>query len=120
MLIELRDVDSLPLVTALGPDDYVVSDAVGSRFIAQLAEQPARRAVLLALYGDDGPVLRTERAGRLDVTGVRTAADLFAATYEAGAIAVGWMTGPERVLRLNPPASTAIELDPDDLVVLVG
>ena len=45
--------------TADGPDDFVVSDAIASSMIAQLAEQPERRSVLLRLYAGTGPGVGT-------------------------------------------------------------
>lgn len=122
MLFELRDVDSVPLVTSSSPDDYVISDAVGSSFIAQLAEQPERRAVLLALYADDGASLRTERADRLGVVGNQTAGQIYATCAAAGVIAVGWLAsgGATGDLTLNAHVDVEVTLAPDDFVVIVG
>ena len=58
VVVELLDVDNVSLATAQGADDYLVSDAIGSRFMAQLAEQPDRRAVFLSLYAASGPSVR--------------------------------------------------------------
>ena len=58
VVVQLLDVDSADLAPPTGPDDFVISDAIGSRLIAQMADQPARRSVLLRLYSGDGSAIQ--------------------------------------------------------------
>ncbi len=69
LVVELRDVDSIALVQLPGADDYVVSEAIASRFIAQLAEQPERRAVFLELYHPSTSTLRIDDVDELGLVG---------------------------------------------------
>jgi Trk K+ transport system NAD-binding subunit len=79
IVVELLDVDNVPLAELSGPDDHLVSQAVGSQFIAQLAEQPERRAVFLQLYAADGPSLHLVPAADLGLAGDLGTADNVAA-----------------------------------------
>jgi hypothetical protein len=118
----VRDVDSIPLVELTGPDDYLVSDTVASQFIAQLADLPERRAVLLELYFSSGPSLRVEPVDELGLVGEFEAAVIFATLYDAGKIAIGWRRAAARggVLSLNPRSDVRVELLPGDSIVSIG
>lgn len=120
LVIELQDVDSVALAEMPGKDDYVVSDALGSRFIAQLAEQPERRAVLLSIAGGLGPSLRIEPAARLGLHGEYSSAEICEAAYDAGVIAVGWMAGGGDELVLNAANEHRVRLESDDSVIVIG
>ena len=50
LVVQMLDDDHADLAVLTGPDDLLISSALGSQFIAQLIEQPERRAALLALY----------------------------------------------------------------------
>jgi hypothetical protein len=121
-VVELLDVDNVPLAELSGPDDHLVSQAVGSQFIAQLAEQPERRAVFLQLYAADGPSLHLVPAADLGLAGELGTADIVAAAYSAGLLAIGWRRsdahGGEMVL--NPHESHRVHLGAGDEVVVVG
>ena len=122
LVVELRDVDSLPLVDLPGPDDYVVSDASASRFIAQLAEQPERRRVFLELYDPSTSTLRIDTVDELGLVGEFEVRALWSAAYERGLIAIGWRRrahgGGEFVL--NARSTDRVELRPGDQLVSVG
>jgi hypothetical protein len=122
VVVEILDVDDLPLARVSGADDYLVSQATGSQFIAQLAEQPERRAVYLELYAVDGPTIHLVPADRLQLVGEHTTAEVVAATYDAGFVAIGWRRANARggELTLNPRLDTSVRLEPDDEVVVIG
>jgi len=121
LVVELLDVDHIPLAEVSG-DDYLVSPAIADHLLAQLADSPRRRPVLLQLYGGDGPSLDLVPAERLGLTGETTAAGIFAAAYAAGLLAIGW----RRSIRdgggliLNPHRSEKVALHPGDQVVVIG
>jgi hypothetical protein len=119
--VELRDAANRSLGD-FGPDDDVISQAIGTQFLAQLAEQPDRRNVLLALYATDGPSIRLVTADRFGLDGQFLAADVFARASRSGFVAIGWRrrtaSGPELVL--NPSSDRVVVLDRHDQLVVVG
>ncbi len=121
LVAQLLDVDSAPLANLTGIDDGIISQAIGSQFLAQLVDEPARRPVLLALYHDEGASLHLVPSGDLGVTGLATAGDVYDAAYRRGAVAIGWRTAAARgsTLVINPAEGTRAELDADDQVVVL-
>jgi Trk K+ transport system NAD-binding subunit len=122
LVVELREVDSIPLVDLPGADDYVMSDAVASKFIAQLADQPDRREVFLELYDPSTSTLRIDDVVELGLVGEFDVRSLWTAAYEQGLIAIGWRHSIERggEFVLNAPATDRVELRPGDQLVSVG
>jgi hypothetical protein len=76
VIVELRDADNVDLARQSGADEYIVSDAIAGRFMAQLAEQPERRLVFLALYASAGPSLRLVTAEDLALVGTVSFGDV--------------------------------------------
>jgi Trk K+ transport system NAD-binding subunit len=118
ILVELLDADNAELVRMTDPNDRVISDALTSRLLVQLAEEPRRRAILLQIYAPGGPSLRLVPVRDLGVVGDVSCGDIIAAAYAAGLLALGWRTGAE--LRLNAPVSDRVTLGGDDHIVVVG
>ena len=118
LIVELLDVQNVELARVMGADDYVVSDAIASRLIAQVAEQPARRAVLRSLYSTEGASVRLAPAGDFGLSGQVTFADIIAAVYAKGQLALGWRRDREVVL--NPRASEHVELTEGDQIVIIA
>ena len=122
LVVELREVESIPLVDLPGVDDYVVSDALASKFIAQLADQPDRRQVFLELYDPSTSTLRIDDVAELGLVGEFDVRTLWSAAYEQGVIAIGWRHSAERggEFVLNAPTTDRVELRPGDQLVSVG
>lgn len=122
VLIELRDTSNADLAAPIGPDDFVVSDALASSMLAQLAEQPERRAVLLRLYGDRRPGIGTIDPAILGLTGVAEFHVIARLAYDAGFIAIGWSVAMERGgdVVLNPDATAEVHLASGDRIVVIG
>ena len=118
LVVELLDVQNVELARVMGADDYVVSDAIASRLIAQVAEQPARRAVLKSLYATEGASVRLARAEGFGLRGQVTFADIIAAVFAQGQLAIGWRRNREVVL--NPRTSEQVELTEGDQVVIIA
>ncbi len=118
LVVELLDAANIDLARVTGADDYVVSDAISSRLMTQLAEQPQRRAILLSLYAATGASVHLVAAGELGLTGDVGFDDVIATSYASGLLAFGWRRGDEVVL--NPRLSASVRLDEGDQIVVVG
>jgi hypothetical protein len=122
LVVELADSQSVELARTTGADDYIVSHAIASRIIAQLAEQPERRAILLSLYTGDGPSVRLVQASNLGLTGEVGWDEIIATAYASGLLAIGSHrirdVGHELVL--NPTDSNTVFLEAGDQLVVIG
>ena len=119
-VVQLLDDNHADLAVLTGPDDFLISSALGSQLIAQLIEQPERRAVLLALYGGDEASIRMIRCSRLDLVGTHTMEEIVAAAYAAGVLAIGWRHTADGSVVLNADADASVTLTSDDELVVVG
>ncbi len=120
LVVQMLDDDHADLAVLTGPDDFLVSAALGSQFIAQLIEQPERRAVLLELYGGDEASIRMIRCDRLGLAGTHTMDEIVAAAYATGVLAIGWRRTADGSVVLNADTGTSVTLDDDDEVIVVG
>ncbi len=122
VVVELLDVDNVELARLPGADDFLVSQAIGSQFIAQLAEQPERRPVFLDLYAPDGPSIHLVPIERLGLAGELSAGDVYDVAAAAGVVALGWRRAMERGgdLTLNPHVTRRVRLEPGDQIVVIG
>jgi hypothetical protein len=122
IIAELLDVENVDLALLTGADDYVVSDAITSRLMTQLADQPERRAVLRELYGPTGSSIHLVGASELGLVGQCEWNEIVVAAYSSGLLAIGWrLAGPaggDPVL--NPDGSDRVVLADDDHVVVIG
>jgi hypothetical protein len=120
LVVQLLDDDHVDLAALPGPDDLLISAALGSQFIAQLIEQPERRDVLLALYGGDDASIRLVRCDRFDLVGTFTMGQVVARAYDAGVLAIGWRCAADGGVVLNARVETSVTLGDDDELVVVG
>ena len=118
VIVELLDADDDPLARAWGATEVMVTPTMASRLIAQLADQPERRAVYLALYANGGPSIHLVPAQDLGLAGDVTMDEVARASVERGVLAVGWRRSG--VTTLNPVEGEQIRLDPGDQIVVVG
>ena len=84
LVVHLLGEEHADLADLTGPDDFLISAALGSQLIAQLIEQPERRDVLLELYGGGDASIRMIQCDRLDLVGTFTTADIVARSYAVG------------------------------------
>ncbi|RLE26175.1 MAG: hypothetical protein DRJ50_01450 [Actinobacteria bacterium] len=117
LIVELLDAESVDLAMTSGADDFVVSNAIASRFMTQLAELPERRTVLLHLYDTDRPSFDLIDAHTLGVTGEVEFHELVRATYSVGLLAIGWRC--DREVTLNPAATDRVNLGAADQVIVI-
>ncbi|MFW2380975.1 MAG: CASTOR/POLLUX-related putative ion channel, partial [Acidimicrobiales bacterium] len=94
VVAELLNADNVELARVTGADDFVVSDAVASRLIAQMAEQPERRLVLQNLYSGEDSGIHLVGSEELGLVGSRRFQDIVTTAYAAGLLAIGWRRGP--------------------------
>jgi Trk K+ transport system NAD-binding subunit len=122
IIVELLDADNVDLARVTGADDYVVSDAVISRLMAQLAEQPERRPILLSLYAGDGSSLHLIPAEDIGLSGDVRFEGIVAAAYTYGLLALGWRSPDERggKVVLNPDNDEQVPLLGGDQIVVIG
>ncbi len=106
MVVQLLDDEVADLAVLRGPDDFLISPALGGQFIAQLIEQPERRAALLALYGGDDASIRMIRCDRMGLVGTFTMNELVTAAFEAGVLAIGWRRTADGSVVLNADGFT--------------
>ncbi len=122
ILVELLDADNVDLPRGTSADDYVISDAIVSRMMTQVAEQPERRPILFSLYASEGPSIHLVSATDLGLQGEVGFDEIIASAYSKRLVAIGWRRSslPDRELVLNPPTSRRIGLHAEDHVVVVG
>ena len=122
VVVELLDAGNIDLAPKHGSDDLVISDAIASSMIAQLAEMPERRPVLLQLYAGSGTGIGAIDPEALSIPDVTTFATVARSAYARDLIAIGWSRGPAHgdALTLNPRDDDPIELVPGDKIVVIG
>lgn len=112
------DLGNASLAQVRASDDVLVTPAMASRLVAQLTDQPDRRAVFLALYATDGPTIHLVDAGRLGLSGEVTTRQIVESATASGLVAIGWRRAGE--LALNPDESQQVDLAADDQIVVIG
>jgi hypothetical protein len=122
IIVELLDVDSVELARTGGADDFVVSDAIASRLMTQLAEQPERRPVFLQLYTGEGPTLRMVDLEMLELESPVDFGTIVDAADDLGWLAIGWRTSVARggEVVLNPSTTAQIDFAAGDQLVVVA
>ena len=119
VIVELRDADNVDLARLSGADDYIVSDAIAGRLMAQLAEQPELRPVFLALYAPTGPSRRLVTAESLGLARTGTFGEVVTVTQAVGMLAIGWRPASGGNPILAPEVSRTIDLDPEDQIIVI-
>ncbi len=122
VVLELRDAAHADLVELPGADDLVISDALGSQFLAQLVDQPLRRDILLTLYAGDRASLRLVPCEQFELVGEWQVDQVVARAAAFGLLAVGWRRSVDRggEVALNPRLDSVVRLDDGDSLVVIG
>jgi Castor and Pollux, part of voltage-gated ion channel/Calcium-activated potassium channel slowpoke-like RCK domain len=122
LVVELTDPGNSRLADVRGVDEVIVTPAMASRILAQLVDDPTRRAVYLALYATGGSSLHLVEAERLDLRGTVTMRDIVVSAAAHGVLAIGWRRSGESggELVLNPSADRRLDLASGDDIVVVG
>ncbi len=120
IIAQLLDQRHVELATATGVDDFIVSDALASLMLAQLSERRELAAVFDDLFDPDGSALELRPApGFVDDVEV-TYGELVAAGIAGAASVLGWRTGADGEVVINPPKSRTVRLAPGDDVLVIG
>jgi hypothetical protein len=101
-------------------DDVIISDELSSLMIAQVSERMERHRVFDELF-DAGGTFASLRPAPHYVDGAPTTfAAIVAAASRRGESALGWRTGADGAVVVNPPKSAEVALGPDDQVLVLG
>lgn len=123
IVVELLDEDSIELARTSGADDFVVSDAIASCLMTQLADEPGRRAVLESLQSAAEPSFDLIDASVLGIdTGTEIAfGSIIETAYSYGWLALGWRRSIDRggESTLNPEVTDVVELGDGDQIIVV-
>ncbi|HUR49209.1 MAG TPA: NAD-binding protein [Acidimicrobiales bacterium] len=120
IVAELLDQRNLVLADPDGVDDLIVSNALSSLLMAQLAEHADLEAVFDDLFDAEGAVLEMRPAAELVGAGPTRFADVVAAGGATGASVLGYRIGATGAVVMNPAKTEQVALGPDDHVVLIS
>jgi voltage-gated potassium channel Kch len=125
VVAEILDSRDVELAQATGADDFIVSDALSSYMMAQLAENPALDEVFTDLFDAEGSAIGVKPADwyvRPDVP--VPFARITAAARARSEVALGYRLAPtserESEVVVNPAKSDLVTLGADDRVVVIG
>ena len=120
IVAELLDQRNLALADPAGVDDLIVSNALSSLLMAQLAEHAGLQAVFDDLFDADGAVLEMRPATELISAGSFPFSSVVAAGAAAGGSVLGYRRGASGEVVLNPAKSEAVTLGAEDQVVMIS
>jgi hypothetical protein len=118
IVAELVDQRNLQIATPVGIDDLIVSDALASLTMAQLAEHAELLAVFEDLFDPKGPVISMIPAETLVPSETTDYATVVAAASAVGASAFG-VRRPGGDVVMNPPKSARMTLGVGDQVIVI-
>lgn len=128
VVTEVMQSSAVDLAQVAQPDDFIVSQRLVSLLIAQLAEDPRRKAVLHELLGSGGAQVRLFPAEDCQLIGRYTYAAIIDHMRPMGVIVLGWRARsygdhPAALsggMRVNPAKEEFVELaEGDHLILLV-
>ena len=120
IVAELLDQRNLVLADTEGVDDLIVSNALSSLVMAQLAERADLEAVFDDLFDAQGAVIDMCPATDLVEPGSYPFGAVVTTGISAGASVFGYRRGASGKVVLNPPKSEKITLGADDHVVMIS
>jgi hypothetical protein len=123
VIAEIKHVENIALADMRGSDDFVISDAIASQLVVQLAEQPQRQAVFLELYAPQSPSIHLVPADRLGLNGPIQVSTIYETAYRVGLLAIGWRpshAAHQSDIVLNPHPSQQVTLEPADQIIVIA
>jgi Trk K+ transport system NAD-binding subunit len=120
IVAELLDQRNLAIAAPVGVDDLIVSDALASLMIAQLAERAELQAVFDDLFDAEGAVVELRPAGTIVPATPLPFAAVVASASAQRASAFGYRLGDTGEVVVNPRKSTTVTLGDDDQILVVG
>ncbi len=125
VVAEILDSRDVELAQATGADDFVVSDALSSYLMAQLAENPELDAVFTDLFDHEGSAIGVKPSEWYVAPG-RTVefAEIVAAGRARSETVIGYRTAATddsaAEVVVNPAKAATVTLGPGDAVVVIG
>jgi ion channel POLLUX/CASTOR len=125
VVAEVLDSRDVELAQATGADDFIVSDALSSYMMAQLAENPELDEVFADLFDAEGSAIGVKPAEWYVRPGVSASfARITAAARTRSEVALGYRLaatdGREAKVVVNPRKNDEVTLGVDDRVVVIG
>lgn len=120
IVAELLDQRNLVLAVPVGVDDLIVSNALASLLMAQLAEHPALLTVFDDLFDADGALIEMRPAASLVPADPLPFGAVVAAGADAGVSVFGYRMGATGAVTVNPSKSDVVSLGPNDDVAVVA
>jgi Trk K+ transport system NAD-binding subunit len=120
LVAELLDQRNAPLAQATGADDFIVSDELTSLMIAQLSERQQLHQVFDDLFDRSGSSIEMHPAAMFGAHHASTFGDVVVTASARGHSAIGYRLARTGQVVVNPAKSSAIQLDRDDEVIVVG
>jgi len=120
IVAELLDQQNLALAHPVGVDDLIVSSALASLLMAQLAERADLDAVFEDLFDAEGATLAMRPAPELVGPEAAPFASVVAAGRDTRASVIGYRLGATGAVVINPPKSATVTLGPLDQVVTIA
>jgi Trk K+ transport system NAD-binding subunit len=119
IVTELLEQRHAPLAMATGVDDFVVSDELTSKMIAQLSERWELDQVFRDLFDATGCRIELVLADRYGAASCTSFAQVVAAASAQGHSAIGYRRASDGVVLLNPVKSAPLALDSADEVLVL-
>ena len=120
IVAELLDQRNLVLADPDGVDDLIVSNALSSLLMAQLAEHADLEAVFDDLFDASGAVLEMRPASDLLAPATVSFGAVVVAGAAVGGSVLGYRLGASGKVVLNPSKTESVTLGADDQVVLIS
>ena len=129
LISEVVEANNEALISEAGVDDIVISNSMVSSLIAQLSEDPSRKALFDDLFAEEGSEIYLKPAGYYfqDLPVELTFADVAAQAFERNEIAIGVRFDDASTdvagnfgVRLNPDKRASLVLREHDAVVVVA
>jgi hypothetical protein len=120
IVAELLDQRNLTIAAPVGVDDLIVSDALASLLMAQLAEHADLQAVFDDLFDADGAVVTLLPAATIVPADALPFEAVVAAASAQGASAFGYRLAASGEVTMNPPKSSTVTLGANDQVLVIA
>lgn len=122
IVAELLDQRNVAIAAPVGVDDLIVSDALGSLMMAQLAERAELKSVFDDLFDATGAVVELRAASSILGGGAEPVSfgTVVAAAAVQGMSAFGYRAGSHAPVIVNPSKQEVVTLAPDDQILVVA
>jgi len=120
VVAEVLDRTNVAVAATTGAEDFIVSDELSSLMIAQLSERLELHLVFDELFDAEGCFVSLHPAQLYAPDHAVAYAEIVAAATERGETAMGWRTGADNQVTLNPSKSAQITLTPNDQVLVLA